>query len=88
LSTRQDGVTYTGILTFTATKPVEVGFSHKPHIDNSTLSQLDTQTFGELFVGHHIDREEYAVPGVISVPSVIIPDYGTSPHISLPRLLS
>ena len=43
---RPDEATYTGILTFTATKPVEVGFGHRLHIDNSTISQLDTETFG------------------------------------------
>jgi pimeloyl-ACP methyl ester carboxylesterase len=35
---RPDGATYSGILTFTSTKPVEVGFGHRLHIDNSTLS--------------------------------------------------
>jgi hypothetical protein len=39
LPLREDGATYTGILTFTATKPVEIGFGHRLHIDNSTLSQ-------------------------------------------------
>lgn len=38
---REDGASYAGDLTFTATKPVEIGFSHRPHVDNSTLSQLD-----------------------------------------------
>jgi hypothetical protein len=38
---RPDGATYSGILTFTATKPVEVGLGHRLHIDNSTLSQFE-----------------------------------------------
>jgi hypothetical protein len=76
---RQDGATYTGILTFTATKPVEVGFGHRLHIDNSTLSQFDTETLGDLYKRHHVDSKEHATPGIISVPSRITPDYGTSP---------
>ncbi len=35
---RKDGVPYTGVLTFTATKPVEMGCGHRLHIDSSTLS--------------------------------------------------
>ncbi|MGI0044708.1 MAG: hypothetical protein ACRD47_13460, partial [Nitrososphaeraceae archaeon] len=66
-------------LTFTATKPVEIGFGHRLHIDNSTLSQIETDKLGELFIAHHIDKGKYAVPGVISVGSVIVPDYGSSP---------
>ena len=38
LPLRKDGVTDTGVLTFTATKPVEIGFGHRLHIDNSTLT--------------------------------------------------
>ena len=46
LPLRKDGATYTGVLTFTATKPVEIGFGHRLHIDNSTLSQIDTDKLG------------------------------------------
>jgi hypothetical protein len=49
---RADGSTYKGVLTFTATKPVEVSFSHRIPIDNATLSQLNTQKHGKLFVRH------------------------------------
>lgn len=79
LPEREDGASYTGVMTFTATKPVEIGFSHRLHIDNSTLSQLDAKTLDDLLIGRHINRGEHAVPGVISVPSVLIPDYGSSP---------
>jgi hypothetical protein len=80
---RPDGATYSGVLTFTATKPVEVGFGHKLHIDNSTLSQFETETLGSLYKRHHIDSKEHITPGIISVPSRIIPDYGTSqPYFS------
>jgi hypothetical protein len=79
LPEREDGASYTGVLTFTATKPVEIGFGHRLHIDNSTLSQLDAKTLDDLLIGRHINRGEHAVPGIISVPSVLIPDYGSSP---------
>jgi hypothetical protein len=79
LSNNDDGTIYTGVLTFTATKPVEVGISHRLHIDNSTFSELDTSTFGELFAGFHTGKAEQGTPGEISVPSVIVPDYGTAP---------
>jgi hypothetical protein len=76
---RIDGSIYKGILTFTATKPVEVTFSHRIPIDNTTLSQLDIQKFGKLFV-----RDLTAFPGNISAISRIIPDYSgsTSPYFS------
>jgi hypothetical protein len=77
---RADGSTYKGVLTFTATKPVEVTFSHRIPIDNATLSQLDTQKHGKLFVRHLT-----AFPGNITAPSRIIPDYrggSSSPYFS------
>jgi hypothetical protein len=49
---RIDGSIYKGVLTFTATKPVEVTFSHRIPIDNTTYSQLDMLKFGKLFVRH------------------------------------
>jgi hypothetical protein len=76
---RPDGATYSGILTFTSTKPVEVGFGHRLHIDNSTLSQFETEQLGELYTRHHVNSSEHITPGIISVPSRIIPDYGISP---------
>jgi len=76
---RSDGSIYKGVLTFTATKPVEVTFSHRIPIDNTTLSQLDMQKYGKLFVRHLT-----AFPGNISAISRIIPDYSgsTSPYFS------
>jgi hypothetical protein len=76
---RIDGSIYKGVLTFTATKPVEVTFNHRIPIDNTTLSQLDMQKFGKLFVRHLT-----AFPGNISAISRIIPDYSgsTSPYFS------
>src|SRR5919206_1902966 len=77
---RSDGSIYKGVLTYTATKPVEVTLSHRIPIDNATLSQLDVQKHGKLFVRHLT-----AFPGNISTPSRIIPDYrggSTSPYFS------
>jgi hypothetical protein len=76
---RPDGATYTGILTFTATKPVEVGFGHRLHIDNSTISQSEAEKLGGLYKRHHVNSSEHITPGIISVPSRIIPDYGVLP---------
>ena len=77
---RMDGSIYKGVLTYTATKPVEVTLSHRIPIDNTTLSQLNVQKQGKLFVRHLT-----AFPGNISAPSRIIPDYrggSTSPYFS------
>jgi hypothetical protein len=76
---RPDGSTYSGILTFTATKPVEVGFGHRLHVDNSTLSQFEVEKLGDPYRRHHVNSSEHITPGIISVPSRIIPDYGVSP---------
>jgi hypothetical protein len=76
---REDGTSYSGVLTFTATEPVEIGFSHRLHVDNSTLSQLDAETLDDLLLGQQTNRTEKGIPGIIAVPSVIIPDYGTKP---------
>lgn len=80
---REDGASYVGVLTFTATKPVEIGFSHRLHVDNSTLLQLDAEELDDLLLGRQTNRTEKGLPGVIAVPSVIIPDYGSMPpHFS------
>ncbi|MGI0044521.1 MAG: hypothetical protein ACRD47_12510 [Nitrososphaeraceae archaeon] len=76
---RPDGATYSGILTFTATKPVEVGFGHRLHIVNSTISQFETEMLGDLYRRHYVNSSEHITPSIISVPSRIIPDYGVSP---------
>jgi len=79
LLNRDDGSIYTGIVTFTATKPVELGITHRLHIDNATYSQLDKDIFGELYWGYHNDTGERGTPGILSAASVIVPDYGTAP---------
>jgi hypothetical protein len=76
---RNDGSSYRGVLTFTATKPVEVILGHRIPVDNTTLAQIDKQKFGELHVRHLA-----ILQGNISAPSRIIPDYSgsTSPYFS------
>lgn len=76
---REDGASYTGVLTFTATEPVEIGLSHRLDVDNSTLSQLDPRILDNLLLGQQTNSTEKGLPGVIAVPSVIVPDYGTQP---------
>jgi hypothetical protein len=49
LPNNPDGSIYTGILTFTASKPVEVGISHRLNIDNNTFSNIDTKELGSLY---------------------------------------
>jgi hypothetical protein len=78
---RSDGAIYKGVLTYSATKPVEVTLGHRIPIDNATLSQLETQRHGKMFVRHLTANVE----GNISAPSKIIPDYrggGSSPYFS------
>ncbi len=76
---RSDDSIYKGILSFTATKPVEVTFNHRIPIDNATLSQLDMEKFGKMFV-----RQLTAFPGNVSAIGRMIPDYSgsTSPYFS------
>ena len=78
---RADGKSYTGILTFSASRPVEVGLLQRVSIDNDTLSKIDLQKFGETFPNwirdistqHKLDNNT-----VMQIISSIIPDYGIS----------
>ena len=77
---RTDGSIYKGVLTYTATKPVEVTLGHTIPVDNATLSQLETQKHGKIFVRHLTANVE----GNISATSKIMPDYKgeSSPYFS------
>ena len=78
---RADGKSYTGILTFSASRPVEVGLLQRVSIDNDTLSKIDLQKFGETFpnwirdisIQHKLDNNT-----AMQIISSIIPDYGIS----------
>jgi hypothetical protein len=72
LQHRQDGKDYTGTLTFTASKPVEVLFGHRLYIDNKTLSNIDTKKFGDLFLVNPIHPN---AGYVLSAPTIIKPEY-------------
>jgi hypothetical protein len=77
----EDGALYEGTLTFTASRPVEVVLGHRLVIDNSTYSQIDPQVFGTLRLFDTTGAPD--IPKIISAPSFILPDYGSStPHFS------
>lgn len=76
LQHRQDGKDYTGILTFSASKPVEVLFGHRLNIDEK-LTNIDKKKFGDLFLVSPIHPN---TGYVLSAPTVIKPDYkGSAP---------
>src|SRR5215831_9848905 len=70
---RQDGKDYTGILTFSASKPVEIVLSHRIEIDKSALSTINTKKFGSLFIVSPIHPH---AGYVLSASSVLKPEYG------------
>jgi len=72
---RNDGKDYSGILTFTASRPVEVLLGHRMPIDEETFSKIDSKRFGSLFLVHPIQPN---VSEVFSAPTVIKPAYGLS----------
>lgn len=81
LPPREDGGAYEGTLTFGASKPLEVIFGHTMPIDNSTYSQIDPRVFGKIPLFDTAGAPE--IPKVLSSPSFILPDYGSStPHFS------
>lgn len=43
---REDGMIYSGVLTYSASSPVEIGFLSRTNLDNATLSQI-IERFGE-----------------------------------------
>jgi hypothetical protein len=75
LQHRADGKDYTGIVTFTASKPVEVILGHRLNIDNKTLSNIDTKRFGNLFLVNPIHPN---AGYVLSAPTIITPNYSRS----------
>ena len=72
---RNDGKDYSGILSFTASKPVEVLLGHRMPIDEETFSKIDNKRFGSLFLVHPVHPN---VSEVFSAPTVIKPAYGLS----------
>jgi hypothetical protein len=78
---RQDGNDYTGILTYTASRPVEVLLGHRLGVDNKTLLSIDTKKFGNLFLVNPVHPN---AGYVLSAPTVIRPDYAdfSAPYYS------
>lgn len=84
---REDGASYSGVLTFTATEPVEIGFSHRLHVDNSTLSQFDAETLDDLLLGQQNNRTEkdhlVLLLSRLLLFLIMEPNYHTSLHLFL-----
>lgn len=80
LTHRDDGKIYSGVLTYSATSPVEIGFLSQSRIDNATLSQLIDQL--GISAPNWLDIATPSVHNLTEVTPQIIggiqPDYGTS----------
>jgi hypothetical protein len=77
---RDDGKSYTGILTFSATQPVSVALLQRLAVDNSTLSQMDFKKYSgsiPLWIRDIPSQHNLTQTG-LQVISAINPDYGTS----------
>lgn len=76
---RHDGYGYSGVLTFTSSKPVEVVLAHSIPMNSSEIKMVEDQ-FGKLY--KFFENVDY-LPNVLSIPTVIQPDYGIhSPYFS------
>jgi hypothetical protein len=76
---RPDGMIYSGVLTYSASSPVEIGLLSRISVDNATLSQIINQ-FGNsspnwIDSASSIHNLTQAVPQIIAG---IQPDYGSS----------
>lgn len=82
---RDDGAVYEGIVSFTATEPVDVFINHRISLDNATLSQINNTKFDNLFLVYpHIAEQGGAPPAIPFVVDGISPDYeGTTPSSPL-----
>jgi hypothetical protein len=77
---RSDDKIYSGVLTYSATSPVEIAFLSKINIDNSTLSQIIDQ-FGKSSP-HWIDFASLSIHNLTQTTPQIVggiqPEYGIS----------
>ena len=82
---RDDGKSYTGILTFSASQSVSVALLQRLSVDNNTLSQMDFKKYGgstPLWIRDIPSQHNLTQTG-LQVISAINPDYGTStPYFS------
>jgi hypothetical protein len=74
LPIREDGSVYSGVLTFTASRPVEVVVLNIQNLNSTEQQMLNATTdeFGTLLTAQLPDQINVAV-------NLITPDYGTSP---------
>lgn len=72
---REDGRTYTGILNFRASTPVEVILGQRVPVDTATLSMVEKE-FGDLAAGN-VTHETVEV---LAAGAVLKPQYGDSPQ--------
>jgi hypothetical protein len=77
---RSDDMIYSGVLTYSATSPVEIAFLSKINVDNTTLSQIIDQ-FGKSSP-HWIDLASLSIHNLTQTTPQIVggiqPEYGTS----------
>jgi hypothetical protein len=77
---RSDNLIYSGVLTYSATSPVEIAFLSKINVDNTTLSQIIDQ-FGKSSP-HWIDFASLSIHNLTQTTPQIVggiqPEYGTS----------
>jgi len=82
-----NGATYKGILTFTATERVNVGIGHRLPVYKDILSQNRSQKLRKLdTITYNNKGGDLEDLGLMSASSIIKPDYGVSPPFS--QLLS
>jgi hypothetical protein len=77
---RDDGKSYSGILTFSATQPVSVALLQRLAVDNDTLAQMDFKKYAgstPLWI-RDIPSQHNLTQTALQVISGINPDYGTS----------
>jgi hypothetical protein len=80
LPQRDDGKSYSGVLTFSASQPVDVTLLQRLSIDNGTLSQIDFKKYGELTHKwiRDIPSQHNLNQTALQVISALTPSYGTS----------
>ncbi len=69
---RHDGYGYSGVLSFTSSKPVEAVLAHSIPMNGSEIEIIEKQ-FGNIY--KFFEKVDY-LPKVLSIPTVIQPDYG------------
>lgn len=77
---RDDGKSYTGVLTFSASQPVGIGLLQKLSIDNKTLSAIDFKKYGKsipMWIRDIVPHHKLNQTG-LQVIAGINPNYGTS----------